>query len=1561
MSVRHNADKERGQALVEFALILPILLIVVIGIFDFGRLVTAYSLTSTGLRDAARYATVVGQVGGTPRYLSCASMEDAIQNVLLPNPTITITYRKASNTATTFDCDTVTDAALENGDILEFTVDYDIPLITPFISSVWPSIPLEFEAQRTIFKTLRVGTSDLSLDSEPDGLADAWEALYFDPIDPDLKTTQTATDDYDNDGCNNGCEEIRGTDPTNPDTDGDGLSDGDEIFLYGTNPLSRDTDGDGVDDDVEIANGTDPRTPGATAGADAATTPFNTAVTIDVMANDLPGGPGPLNITSYDGASAAGGTVTIVDPMGTPADPSDDQLRYTPPADYEGDDTFTYTITDVSNGSTATATVIVTVESRFGGAATPVPSPVPPDISHSAPFTDLIVDTRPHWWRLDAGAVFTGWEDWDVDWWRWTSVTGDPAVDAAAAMANTPECSTVQPYSVPINFYWEDSGPTPGSGCTGTPWASDNFAVRWLKTFGIENDVVVRLRTVANDGIRVYYDGVEIAGLSGWNVSGSNTTRTVENFVITGGEVHTFLIEYFEYQGAATAAFLIDNGTNDDTGVCNWQMSSEAPAYSGSFFWNDSPGDLYANSSQCHIALRGAVNLATLSQPPQMSFMDIWNLNDAGDVATLQIRRYGTIDAWATEVVHVGPDNEPMWTEQSFDLSSFGGDDFTGANIEFRFVLEADSAGPQDGWWIDDVEIDDGQPHTYTIGFSDTMEFGNTDWAPSGSWAISSEHTRNGSTGAWSDSPTSLYAPSTDSTLQLDGIVDLSDPASTDPELVFYHSWNLGAGDSIFVETAASSTGPWAPLTGAELEIGTTNMGFVREVIPLVDGSTFYLRFRIETDGTDEGDGWWIDDISLQNHVSTLMPYPFTDGMEAGSSNWIAEGAWAISPEQKHAGASSWSDSPGTLYADNSNTSVQSAMSFLIPGTAVNPELSFWHRRSLSASDNFYAEVSTDDGSTWTSLWSYEYSASTTASPEAPGAPGVSGVPLLEFNTQLAWEYVSVDMSGYVGTEFDLRFRLDSRADGVVGDGIWIDDIRLGNSDATPAHTLPFTDGMEGTTNWRYGGTWGVTAETAHGGSYSLTDSPAGAYAPETWSVLQLIRPLDLTGATFPYLSWWERYAIRQYDYARVQVSAWNGSTWGTWTEVAQHYFDTSLSWNYNYADLRPFVGQQIRLRFVLDALQDGGVNEGWWIDDVQVAEYNPEIIAHASFDENANDLGRWILDGNWGTEAITSSVGSGPAAFGGGNWTAAFYDLTEHPTHCIPPEGFATAADIAVVAIEGTAFNTQYPNCLSQSRIFTPDPASISEINFICTGSNTPNPNGTCSTASWPVNGNVYGAPVQIAASFSRTFDVPVAGYYDFSVTHNDGVRLYVDSVLQLDQWVNSATAETHEVSVNMTTGSHTIEVWYYYDTLGDAVFALDLARPDASFHDSPGSDYLEQSNPALTLGSVVDLNGVTTPTLHWDDRFDVLAPECMVVEVSLPYVSMGEWESVYSDCAGGSTTWASQSVPILTALQNLGATTFTGSDRYMAVRFRMDGRTNDGSVLLGDGWWVDNVTITP
>lgn len=60
--------------------------------------------------------------------------------------------------------------------------------------------------------------------------------------------------DADDDGLNAAMERGYGSDPRNPDTDGDGVIDGLEVYRSFTHPLQRDSDGDGLIDGIEDAN-----------------------------------------------------------------------------------------------------------------------------------------------------------------------------------------------------------------------------------------------------------------------------------------------------------------------------------------------------------------------------------------------------------------------------------------------------------------------------------------------------------------------------------------------------------------------------------------------------------------------------------------------------------------------------------------------------------------------------------------------------------------------------------------------------------------------------------------------------------------------------------------------------------------------------------------------------------------------------------------------------------------------------------------------------------------------------------------------------------------------------------------------------------------------------------------------------------------------------------------------------------------------------------------------------------------------------------------------------------
>jgi len=92
---------------------------------------------------------------------------------------------------------------------------------------------------------------------------------------------------------------------------------------------------------------------------DVATTNEDTPVVVDIYDNDndIPTD-GTLTVTN-----PANGTVVVTDPNNTPNDPSDDVVTYTPNPNFNGTDTFDYTVCDTANPQNCeTATVTITVD-----------------------------------------------------------------------------------------------------------------------------------------------------------------------------------------------------------------------------------------------------------------------------------------------------------------------------------------------------------------------------------------------------------------------------------------------------------------------------------------------------------------------------------------------------------------------------------------------------------------------------------------------------------------------------------------------------------------------------------------------------------------------------------------------------------------------------------------------------------------------------------------------------------------------------------------------------------------------------------------------------------------------------------------------------------------------------------------------------------------------------------------------------------------------------------------------------------------------------------------------
>lgn len=95
---------DKAQAIVEFAIVLPILLLVLVGIFEVGRYLFIYSAVTNASRNAVRYASAVGlDDSGYHKYMYCDGIKDtAVKSAYLvpaSNLTISISYDEGPGTS----------------------------------------------------------------------------------------------------------------------------------------------------------------------------------------------------------------------------------------------------------------------------------------------------------------------------------------------------------------------------------------------------------------------------------------------------------------------------------------------------------------------------------------------------------------------------------------------------------------------------------------------------------------------------------------------------------------------------------------------------------------------------------------------------------------------------------------------------------------------------------------------------------------------------------------------------------------------------------------------------------------------------------------------------------------------------------------------------------------------------------------------------------------------------------------------------------------------------------------------------------------------------------------------------------------------------------------------------------------------------------------------------------------------------------------------------------------------------------------------------------------------
>ncbi|MGB2894649.1 MAG: TadE family protein [Anaerolineales bacterium] len=152
MTKRHR----RGQGLVEFALVMPIFLTLIMGIVELGRLMIIYTGAATASREAARYGASVGtSPSGFEHYEDCDGIRATAKRIsgLAPieDSDITIQY---DNPSTGFFEASCPPTRFELGDRIIVQVNLTFDPIVPLINI--PAIPITSETKRTVLRDIYV-------------------------------------------------------------------------------------------------------------------------------------------------------------------------------------------------------------------------------------------------------------------------------------------------------------------------------------------------------------------------------------------------------------------------------------------------------------------------------------------------------------------------------------------------------------------------------------------------------------------------------------------------------------------------------------------------------------------------------------------------------------------------------------------------------------------------------------------------------------------------------------------------------------------------------------------------------------------------------------------------------------------------------------------------------------------------------------------------------------------------------------------------------------------------------------------------------------------------------------------------------------------------------------------------------------------------------------------------------------------------------------------------------------------------------------------------------------
>ena len=641
----------------------------------------------------------------------------------------------------------------------------------------------------------------------------------------------------------------------------------------------------------------------------------------------------------------------------------------------------------------------------------------------------------------------------------------------------------------------------------------------------------------------------------------------------------------------------------------------------------------------------------------------------------------------------------------------------------------------------------------------------------------------------------------------------------------------------------------------------------------------------------------------------------FFDDFESGLGNWTVSGTWGLTAAKSTSPSHSATDSPGTFYADNTDSALTMAGSVNLNGVT-RPALSFQHTYALENNYDYgYVEVSTNGGATWV----------------APALAAYTG-------NQGTWACEQLDLSSFTNsTTVSVRFHLATDSS-VVMDGWYVDDVRIAN--APDPVTLSATQ----TNRTAIRLAWTPSASSSFA-SYRLFRSLSPGVDWHTAYLVSEISNIAATNATDIAVSPKSKY------YYRLAVVNSDGIlTLGNEIQVA-----TPAGMDYPFLD----NGEGGSATWIADApwalsTEDAASPTHAWSDSPGTAYSNniasqsitlvaplflagnsvtPELSYVHKYDFTAGDSANVEVSTNGGISWLNMASYTGTATNTWNRGRSSLVAYTNSPVLVrfrittstgIRADGWHV--DDISVAETPTAISAPVLDNITSHSIRVNWVANTNQFfSYYAVMRST--------TVGMGINGTLAGVLTnQSATSFTDTnLALNTVYYYRVYAVSPYGAFSSDSPVESSAQTLNNPVPFNDDFESGLNNWNLTGTWNLTTNSTHSGLFSLT---------DSPQGTYANSSDSyALTA---VNLTGTAWPVLRFWDRFRLASGDFAYVEVS---PDGGNWYRLYG-VTGIRTNWADQSID-LSPWKNQ-------SNLRIRLHLITDGSTTD------DGWYVDDLSVT-